>query len=299
MDQSCQGKRSKKTASPAGTPLPSPPNSKPIDTMEPPQKPFNTRTHLFFMTIIKISGMLFSNQSGGFPITYNRGNKYVIMFYIYNANFVKSVPIKSWGNDQLKQPPQQGPHRHSHPIVNQLNLWNHFPRNPSTRVRTLSSWPSSRSPACCSVTNQASSPSLLAEATSTMLSSTFTILTLSNQSQSRANQKLGWEMHSKFHGIPQLIQFRTFWTPEFSSEFIFLIVKCVPANSEHISSGWESSPTIDSSNFMNWKTFPPWVFFWPAEKNIQSFISAGRPGDAYSCGFRGTFPGKAILLRII
>ncbi len=36
----------------------------------------------------------------------------------------------------------------------------------------------------------------------------------------------------------------------------FLIVKCVPANSEHVSSGLESSPAIDSSDFMNRKTFP-------------------------------------------
>ncbi len=36
-----------------------------------------------------------------------------------------------------------------------------------------------------------------------------------------ASQCLGWEIHSEFHGIPQLIWFRTFWTPEFSSEFHF------------------------------------------------------------------------------
>ncbi len=32
---------------------------------------------------------------------------------------------------------------------------------------------------------------------------------------------LGWEIHSEFRGIPQLIWFRTFWTPEFSLEFYF------------------------------------------------------------------------------
>jgi hypothetical protein len=37
---------------------------------------------------------------------------------------------------------------------------------------------------------------------------------------------------------------------------MFPIVNCVPANSEHISSALESSPAIDSSNFMNRKTFP-------------------------------------------
>ncbi len=53
------------------------------------------------MTIIKISGMLFSNQSGRFPISSNRGNKYVVIFYIYNANFTKSVQIKSRSKEEL------------------------------------------------------------------------------------------------------------------------------------------------------------------------------------------------------
>ncbi len=32
---------------------------------------------------------------------------------------------------------------------------------------------------------------------------------------------LGWEIRSELHGIPRLFQFRTFWTPKFSSEFYF------------------------------------------------------------------------------
>ncbi len=42
----------------------------------------------------------------------------------------------------------------------------------------------------------------------------------------------------------------------FHWNFIFPIVKCVSANSEHVFSGLKSSPAIDSSNFMNRKTFP-------------------------------------------
>ncbi len=60
-----------------------------------PREPFNTRTHFVFMTIIVISKLLLSNQLGRFPITSDRGNKYIVIFYIYNANFVKSIPIES------------------------------------------------------------------------------------------------------------------------------------------------------------------------------------------------------------
>ncbi len=84
---------------------------------------------------------------------------------------------------------------------------------------------------------------------------------------------LGWEICSEFRGIPRLIRFRTFWTPEiFHRNFIFPILKCVPANSEHVSSGSESCPTIDSSDFMKRKTFLPSQFFWPTMK-ISSHIS--------------------------
>ncbi len=66
-----------------------------------PQEPFNACTHFVFMTIIEISGMLFSNQPGRFPITSNRGNKYIVIFYIDDANFIKSVPIKSRSKEEL------------------------------------------------------------------------------------------------------------------------------------------------------------------------------------------------------
>jgi hypothetical protein len=103
MDQSCQGRQSMKTSSPAGIPPPFPPNGEPIDTMELlPQEPFNAHMHFVFMTIIVISGMLFSDRSGWFPITSNRGNKYVVIFYIYD-DFVKSVPIKSRSKEELLQ----------------------------------------------------------------------------------------------------------------------------------------------------------------------------------------------------
>jgi hypothetical protein len=70
--------------------------------MEPlPLESFNACTPFVFVTIIKISGMLFGNQLGWFPITSNRGNKYVVIFYIYDANFVKSVPIKSQSKEEL------------------------------------------------------------------------------------------------------------------------------------------------------------------------------------------------------
>ncbi len=55
---------------------------------------------------------------------------------------------------------------------------------------------------------------------------------------------LSWEICLEFRRIPQLIQFRTFWTLEFSLEFIFPIVKYVPINSEDIFLVWNDLPPI-------------------------------------------------------
>jgi hypothetical protein len=69
--------------------------------------------------------------------------------------------------------------------------------------------------------------------------------------------------------IPDLLNSRGF-----IRNFIFLIVKCVPANLEHISSGSESSPIIDSSDFMNQKMFPPHqYFFGPPKRYLVVYLS--------------------------
>ncbi len=60
--------------------------------------------------------------------------------------------------------------------------------------------------------------------------------------------------------IPQnseIIPIGTFSPLKFYWNFVFLIVKFVLANSEHNPASLESSPVIDSSDFMHRKTFPP------------------------------------------
>ena len=55
------------------------------------------------MTIINLAGKLYSDQTGGFSVTSNQGNLYVVIFYTVDGNHIKSYPIKSWHrNDLLK-----------------------------------------------------------------------------------------------------------------------------------------------------------------------------------------------------
>ena len=55
----------------------------------------NDNTHLVYMSIIDSKGLVCSNQTGMFPRISNRGMKYLCIFYTCDANFIKSVPIKS------------------------------------------------------------------------------------------------------------------------------------------------------------------------------------------------------------
>ena len=47
------------------------------------------------MTISEIDGKLYSDQTGRFPVTDNRGNCYVSLFYTVDLNYIKSYPLKS------------------------------------------------------------------------------------------------------------------------------------------------------------------------------------------------------------
>jgi hypothetical protein len=72
------------------------------DSMEPvPQTPTNDRSHEVYMTITDMDGKLYSDQTGRFPITSNRGNCYVVIFFAADGNYIKSYPVKSRHRTQL------------------------------------------------------------------------------------------------------------------------------------------------------------------------------------------------------
>jgi len=56
---------------------------------------------MVFMTITKVDCQLFIDQTGRFPVTSNRGNNYIVIFYVVDANYIKSYPIKSCHHTEL------------------------------------------------------------------------------------------------------------------------------------------------------------------------------------------------------
>ena len=61
----------------------------------------NIDTHLVFMSTADSKGLVCSDQTGMFPRISNKGMKYLCIFYIYDANYIKSVPIKSREKKEL------------------------------------------------------------------------------------------------------------------------------------------------------------------------------------------------------
>ena len=67
----------------------------------PEQVQGNKKTHSVFMTTVLADDWISSDQTGAFPWTSNRGNKYICVFYVYDPNFIKGVPIKSRHKEEL------------------------------------------------------------------------------------------------------------------------------------------------------------------------------------------------------
>ena len=100
MDQRRTGIRSMRPK-PKHPPRPTP-DQEMVDTIEfPPQSPNNDRCHQVFMNAAAVDDKLYSNQTGRFPITSNRGNILVDIFYAVDGNYIKSYPLKSRDRSQL------------------------------------------------------------------------------------------------------------------------------------------------------------------------------------------------------
>ena len=66
-----------------------------LPNLEPPQETNNQPTHNLSTTMWKSSERTYSDQTGAFPIQTSRGNKYILIMYVYDANAIMVELIKS------------------------------------------------------------------------------------------------------------------------------------------------------------------------------------------------------------
>ena len=63
-------------------------------TEEEPMETLETRFNYVFTKIIDNQQRITTNLTGRFPVTSNRGNKYLFVLYEYNRNSILVLPIK-------------------------------------------------------------------------------------------------------------------------------------------------------------------------------------------------------------
>ncbi len=98
MDQTCQGQQSTSRIT-INTPPLTISNNDNGDIL--PVHISDGSTNLVFMVIHDITGKVFTDQTGRFPITSNRDHAYLLIFYIYDVNFIASTPIENCTKEEL------------------------------------------------------------------------------------------------------------------------------------------------------------------------------------------------------
>jgi hypothetical protein len=54
----------------------------------------STKTHLVYAVLVD-QGQLYTDLTGKFPVRSSKGNSYDIVYYVFDCNYVKAVPMKS------------------------------------------------------------------------------------------------------------------------------------------------------------------------------------------------------------
>jgi hypothetical protein len=61
----------------------------------------NVRTHFVYPKVVEITGQIYSDQTGRFPVLSSRGNKYVMVIYDYDSSAILAAPIKNRSEREL------------------------------------------------------------------------------------------------------------------------------------------------------------------------------------------------------
>jgi hypothetical protein len=66
----------------------------PIEKQLPPDTDLGTKTHLVYAVVVN-QGQLYTDLTGKLLVRSSKGNSYVMLWYIYDCNYIKVVPMKS------------------------------------------------------------------------------------------------------------------------------------------------------------------------------------------------------------
>ena len=58
--------------------------------------------NLVFLKTVDLTGNIYTDQTGRFPVTSSKGNKYVLVCYHYDSNTIHAEPLKTISDLDLK-----------------------------------------------------------------------------------------------------------------------------------------------------------------------------------------------------
>lgn len=79
------------------------PSSLPTTEEKPLQEINNERTNEVYPECFPISGQIYTDQTGAFPVASTAGNRYIMILYDYDSNYIAAEPIPSRTEFQLLQ----------------------------------------------------------------------------------------------------------------------------------------------------------------------------------------------------
>ena len=62
-----------------------------------------TKTHEAFFCIVDLTNSIHTNQTGAFPFTSQRGNRYIMVAIHLDANYIFVKPMHNWSKEEMIQ----------------------------------------------------------------------------------------------------------------------------------------------------------------------------------------------------
>jgi hypothetical protein len=66
-----------------------------------PEEEPTVRTQFVYAKVVTVTGQIYSDQTGRFPVTSSRGNKYIMIVYDYDSTAILAEPIKNRSEAEL------------------------------------------------------------------------------------------------------------------------------------------------------------------------------------------------------
>jgi hypothetical protein len=74
-------------------------SKKPVDEEPTTDTNLGTKTHLVYAVLVD-QGQLYTYMTGKFRVRSSKGNLYVMVCYVYDCNYFKVLPMKSWSSSE-------------------------------------------------------------------------------------------------------------------------------------------------------------------------------------------------------